>query len=204
MKARYDLIAEQWISLRHTFPPKDLALFELFEKGLPEHGQVLDLGCGHGTPVAAFLSGKGHAITGVDRSGKLLAQARQSFPEHIWEHCELEDYQPSGSYDGVVIWDSMFHLPRNEHLILLRKVSEVLQPGGLVILSSGGLEEDLPGKAGFTDFMFDVEFFYDAFPTHVLHRHCENMGFEIVCSTLVNEPDGGRDKGRLGLLLRKC
>ncbi|MBY8140130.1 class I SAM-dependent methyltransferase [Vibrio fluvialis] len=200
MKTDYDAIAEDWNRLRTHLPAPDLALFELFRCYIPPQGRVLDLGCGHGIPIAAMMTERGFTLTGVDRSERLLSLARRAMPQQEWIQSELESFEPVGHYHGVIIWDSMFHLPRHEHLTLLGKVFEALEPEGVVILSSGGSDTDLPP---FTDIMLGYEFFYDAFPVPVLLRHCREMGFRILRHELVNEPDGGRDKGRLGVVLQK-
>ncbi len=200
MKAEYDLIEEQWLGTRKTLPEKDLKLFELFEDGLCKNALILDLGCGHGTPVAKFLSNKGHRILGVDRSAKLLAHAKRQMPEHEWILDDLESYEPDQTFDGIVIWDSLFHLPRKEHIRLLRKAYNALKPAGMMIISSGGSNHEIPA---FTDFMFDVEFFYDSFPVGELLKNCETIGFKILQSSLLDEPDGERNKGRLGVVLKK-
>ncbi|EKO3943883.1 class I SAM-dependent methyltransferase [Vibrio fluvialis] len=200
MKTDYDAIAEDWNRLRTHLPAPDLALFELFRCYIPPQGRVLDLGCGHGIPIAAMMTERGFTLTGVDRSERLLSLARRAMPQQEWIQSELESFEPVGHYHGVIIWDSMFHLPRHEHLTLLGKVFEALEPEGVVILSSGGSDTDLPP---FTDIMLGHEFFYDTFPVPVLLRHCREMGFRILRHELVNEPDGGRDKGRLGVVLQK-
>ncbi|MCE7586524.1 class I SAM-dependent methyltransferase [Vibrio fluvialis] len=200
MKTDYDAIAEDWNRLRTHLPAPDFALFELFRCYIPPQGRVLDLGCGHGIPIAAMMTERGFTLTGVDRSERLLSLARSAMPQQEWIQSELESFEPVGHYHGVIIWDSMFHLPRHEHLTLLGKVFEALEPEGVVILSSGGSDTDLPP---FTDIMLGHEFFYDAFPVPVLLRHCREMGFRILRHELVNEPDGGRDKGRLGVVLQK-
>ncbi|MBY8034653.1 class I SAM-dependent methyltransferase [Vibrio fluvialis] len=200
MKTDYDAIAEDWNRLRTHLPAPDLALFELFRCYIPPQGRVLDLGCGHGIPIAAMMTERGFTLTGVDRSERLLSLARSAMPQQEWIQSELESFEPVGHYHGVIIWDSMFHLPRHEHLTLLGKVFEALEPEGVVILSSGGSDTDLPP---FTDIMLGHEFFYDAFPVSVLLRHCREMGFRILRHELVDEPDGGRDKGRLGVVLQK-
>ncbi|MBL4239721.1 class I SAM-dependent methyltransferase [Vibrio fluvialis] len=200
METDYDAIAEDWNRLRTHLPAPDLALFELFRCYIPLQGRVLDLGCGHGIPIAAMMTERGFTLTGVDRSERLLSLARSAMPQQEWIQSELESFEPVGHYHGVIIWDSMFHLPRHEHLTLLGKVFEALEPEGVVILSSGGSDTDLPP---FTDIMLGHESFYDAFPVPVLLRHCREMGFRILRHELVNEPDGGRDKGRLGVVLQK-
>lgn len=70
----------------------------------------------------------------------------------------------------------------------------------MMIISSGGSNHEIPA---FTDFMFDVEFFYDSFPVGELLKNCETIGFKILQSSLLDEPDGERNKGRLGVMLKK-
>lgn len=199
-KADYDSISEHWLNARTALPPKDHELFELFLGYLPANSKVLDLGCGHGIPVAKLISTHGHHIIGVDRSAKLLAFARKEMPEHEWILSDIENVEVNSTYDGIVIWDSLFHLPRTEHLTLLRKVSSALKPNGVLILSSGGSETDIPA---FTDQMFGQIFSYDSFPINQFLQHGIDSGLEVIRSVLVNEPNGKRDKGRLGVILQK-
>lgn len=199
-KAEYDLIANQWCSVRTELPDADMTLFDLFLDNLQPNAKILDLGCGHGTPVAKLMSRHGHRILGVDRSAKLLEYAKRDLPEHEWIQSDLESYQPIDKFDGIIIWDSMFHLPREEHITLLKKAFNALKYKGVIILSSGGSKYDNPA---FTGSMFNHEFFYDSFTIQELLDICEGIGLRIIQTKLVNEPDGGRDKGRLGMVLKK-
>ncbi|PUA27300.1 MAG: hypothetical protein B0W54_11930 [Cellvibrio sp. 79] len=133
MKADYNSIAEHWRNARKALPQKDRELFELFLNELPANSRVLDLGCGHGIPVAKLISDQGHRITGVDHSEKLLTFAQIEMPEHEWLLNDLENVEVTDNYNGIVIWDSLFHLPRQEHLTLLRKAWSALQPKEKII-----------------------------------------------------------------------
>ncbi|WP_039912656.1 class I SAM-dependent methyltransferase [Cellvibrio mixtus] len=196
----YDSIERHWLHARKALPPKDRELFELFLGTLPINSKILDLGCGHGAPIATLLATGGHKIVGIDRSEKLLGYARNTLPEHEWILSDLEDFEPADSYDGIVIWDSLFHLPRANQLTLLRKAAASLKPKGMLILSSGGSENDIPP---FTDQMFGHTFFYDSFTVNQLLQHCSELGLNVIKSILLNTPDGKRDKGRLGVVLQK-
>ena len=196
----YDLIAKDWKAARTRLPDKDRALFDCFIENLPANARLLDLGCGHGLPVIGLLSGEGREITGVDGSQKLLDQARENFPGAIFEQGDIQTYQINQDFDGVILWDVLFHLPRETHRAILEKIHALLPNDGQLILSSGGSDVDLPP---FTDYMFGVEFFYDSYPVREFVGLCEDVGFAARRQLLVNEPDGGRDKGRLGLLLVK-
>lgn len=201
MKADYDLISDDWANLRKTLPEKDNALFEFFIEKLPERAEILDLGCGTGVPIAKLLSDNGFRVTGVDRSANLLAKAGENVPSADFLRAEMEDYKIAGVYGGVVLWDALFHLPRAEHRAILEKVFDSLTLGGLLILSSGGSQESLPP---FVDFMFGVPFFYDAHPVNAFIDICNDIGFAVARYELLNEPDGDRDKGRIGVVLSKA
>jgi hypothetical protein len=113
---------------------------------------------------------------------------------------ELEDYPVSGTWDGVVLFDAIFHLPRSTHEPLLGRIFAALPQGGVLVMTSGGSAGD---EGPFIDTMFGVEFFYDAFPRDELVTRCAALGFRVETSVMLNEPDGLRDKGRLGLLLSR-
>ncbi|OAN11592.1 methyltransferase [Photobacterium jeanii] len=200
MKAEYDLIAEQWLAARVELPEKDQQLLDRFIQLLPPNPRVLDLGCGSGVPIAKSLVNQGCAITGVDRSKCLLEHAQHLMPEQTWVHSELEDYCPADSFDGIMFWDSIFHIPRTEHTSLLKMAFSALKPKGVLMLSSGGSDKNIPA---FTDYMFEQQFYYDALPMEELISLCRTIGFTLEQRVMVNQPDGKRDKGRLGLLLRK-
>ncbi|WP_083704607.1 trans-aconitate 2-methyltransferase [Motiliproteus sp. MSK22-1] len=200
MKANYDLICEQWKAVRNEMPGKDSELFDFFLNGLPRPSKVLDLGCGSGLPIAKRLTESGFSVVGIDRSEKLLEQARENVPQGEFLTAEIESYDIDTEYSGVVLWDCLFHLPREQHRLILEKVYQTLPKGGLLMLSSGGSDIDQPP---FTDFMFGVEFFYDSYTPDILIALCDKIGFTVEKFIVVNKPDGANDKGRIGMILSK-
>jgi 2-polyprenyl-3-methyl-5-hydroxy-6-metoxy-1,4-benzoquinol methylase len=200
MSTSYDQIASQWIKHRTQLPPLDQTLFDAFIKQLPKHAHLLDLGCGSGFPIHKLMLDNGFSLLGIDSSKALLKHAQTHLPQGCFELQNLTDIKLTRTYQGIILWDALFHLPRHEHAPLLQKAFAALEPNGVMILSSGGSETDIPA---FRDFMFDVEFHYDAHTITALKDLCTSIGFEIMQFEALNKPDGGRDKGRIGLLLRK-
>ncbi|WP_017054440.1 class I SAM-dependent methyltransferase [Vibrio genomosp. F6] len=200
MKANYDLISQQWAEIRKELPTPDKVLFNEFIHCLPLNARLLDLGCGTGVPIDQLMLKHGYQVLGVDCSEKLLEVARDLLPEAHFVQAELETYDIESSYQGIIMWDCLFHIPREHHEPILSKVYRALEMGGVAIISSGGSEQNIPA---FTGTMFDVEFYYDAYPVDDLVNLCKKIGFSILKQKLVNKPDGIRDKGRLGLLLIK-
>jgi SAM-dependent methyltransferase len=199
-RADYDRIAASWIPARRDLPPRDAALIDDFMARLPASGRVLDLGCGTGRPIAMQLAERGFALHGVDRSAALLAEARRNVPGATFEQADVASWPMTGRWDGIVIFDVLFHLPRAIQEQIIARARTALDPGGLLLLTAGGSSGDV---GPFTDTMFGAEFWYDAFPRAELVRRCVAIGFKVEVEVLLNEPDGGRDKGRLGLLLTR-
>ena len=200
MKANYDLICDQWKIARKNMPGKDIELFDFFLSGLSKKSKILDLGCGSGLPIAKRLAELDFSVVGIDRSEKLLEQARENVPNGLFLKDEIESYEIDVEYSGVVLWDCLFHLPREQHRPLLAKIYQILPKGGLLMLSSGGSDIDQPP---FTDFMFGVEFFYDSYTPDILISICDEIGFTTEKVIVVNKPDGTNDKGRVGMVLSK-
>jgi SAM-dependent methyltransferase len=197
-RADYDRIAAAWNDARRELPARDAALIDAFIARLPARGRVLDLGCGTGRPIAMRLAEHGFPVHGVDGSMELLAQARRNVPAATFEQGDVASWPMTGRWDGIVIFDVLFHLPRDVQAQIIARARDALAPGGPLLLTAGGNVADI---GPFTDTMFGAEFWYDAFPRAELVKRCQALGYRVDVEVLLNEPDGGRDKGRLGLLL---
>ena len=75
----YDDIARTYHKQCDKF--KSNELLAGFSALLPPGGDVLDVGCGAGVPVARFLVLAGFKVTGVDASSSMLKLARIHVPE---------------------------------------------------------------------------------------------------------------------------
>jgi SAM-dependent methyltransferase len=62
----YERHASDWDAERRALPWVDRPWIDFFAGLLPAGGNVLDLGCGGGDPVATALAAHGMNITGVD------------------------------------------------------------------------------------------------------------------------------------------
>lgn len=196
-RTSYNQIASAWDEARSTFG-RERKYFDAFLDGIPAPSSFLDLGCGTGRPVAEHLLGLGHRVTGVDQAERLLALARERFPEGRWIEARLEDFEPTETYAGVVCWDALFHLPREVHEGILARVAGCLDPGGRLMLSVGGSEHP-----AFTDTMFGETFFYDSHPPERVLEILSVLAFELLVAEFLDLPTSGRDKGRFAIVARK-
>jgi SAM-dependent methyltransferase len=97
---------------------------------IPVGGTVLDLGCGAGL-VTADLTTRARVV-GVDISLAQLELARRNAPAARFVRADMVDlaFAP-GSFDAVVAFWTLIHVPRVFHASLLEGVHTWLRSGGL-------------------------------------------------------------------------
>src|SRR5690606_3687165 len=115
---------------------------------VPPGGRVLDLGCGAGEPIAAYLLAQGRAVTGLDFSPAMLRLARSRFPAARWIEGDMRMLDLAGRFHGIVGWDSFFHLTRDEQRALIPRLARHLAPGGGMLLTVGPEEGEALGRVG--------------------------------------------------------
>ena len=108
-----------------------------FAACLPEGGRVLDLGCGAGEPIARWFMAEGFTLTGVDFAGAMLDIARQRWPEGDWRQADMRSLDLGERFDGIIAWDSFFHLTEAEQRETLRRMAAHLAPGGSLLFTAG-------------------------------------------------------------------
>ncbi|MFD6156341.1 class I SAM-dependent methyltransferase [Nocardia sp. NPDC060256] len=105
-------------------------LTELCDR-VPVGGVVLDLGCGSGIPVARTLTRAGRRVVGVDISAGQIDRARRLVPEAEFIQSDAAAVTfPAGSFDAVVCFYALIHMPLNEQFALLNKIAIWLRRGG--------------------------------------------------------------------------
>ena len=110
--------------------------FERFLIGLPKGSHILDLGCGAGEPVARCMIDAGFNVTGVDISDKMIALARIRFARHRWFRMDMRAAAMDRKFHGIVAWDSLFYLRREEQAAMIVRAAGWLEPGGMLLFSS--------------------------------------------------------------------
>lgn len=128
----------------------------LFERGwlerfcahLPEGGRILDLGCGAGEPIARFFIERGHRVTGIDFAAPMLDLARLRWPDGDWRLADMRSLDLDERFDGIVGWDSFFHLTPDEQRAGLPRIAAHVADGGALLLTVGPGEGEVTGHVG--------------------------------------------------------
>lgn len=92
---------------------------------------IVDLGCGTGQHAALLKRRHPDArVIGLDSSAAMLAQARALGADVEWVQADLATWSPDGPLDLIFANASLQWLP--EHEALLRRLTGLLAPGGVI------------------------------------------------------------------------
>lgn len=133
--------APTWDETMEPSGPKHIAVAKL--AGVKESSRVLDLGCGTGIMVPAYLACGAAEVIGLDLSEGMIscAQKKWADTENIRFICtDVLDFEDSASpdesgFDAVVIYNAYPHFP--DKAALIKKVAGLLRPGGRFLVAHG-------------------------------------------------------------------
>lgn len=176
VKRAYDDIADEWHKFR-----KDCAInkcIEDFEKLLPPHSEILDVGCGTGSPIAAYLAEKGHRVTGIDISTKMLRKARAlNLVNARFVNTDFLDFVTDTAFDAVIAFDSLWHIAYSRQESIYPKLASLIKSGGLLLFTHGRTSGEVTGE------MYGETFYYSALDSARVRNLLTNNGFEILTFT---------------------
>lgn len=117
-----------------------------FLSSVPPGGTVLDLGCGMAEPMADYVVGQGRRVVGVDSSPSLIALARRRFPGQDWIVGDMRVLALGRRVDGILAWDSVFHLSGADQRAMFAVFAAHASPGAPLMFTSGRDEGEAIGE----------------------------------------------------------
>jgi cyclopropane fatty-acyl-phospholipid synthase-like methyltransferase len=187
VEAGYDAMAERYQAWGAGVKgdPRDRFL-DLVMSRLADGARMLDLGCGQGLPSTARLAER-FQVTGVDISAEQLRHARQNLATAELIQADIAEiaFAP-GSFDGVVSFYALGHLPRERLGPLFGRVRSWLQPHG-VFLTTLGVGDDADGH----ETWLGVPMFFSSHPPERNRQLLRQAGLRIEVDELVTmqEPE---------------
>ena len=99
-------------------------------------GPTADIGCGSGRD-AAWLTERGFPATGYDASEGLLTEARRRHPQVRFQQAALPALGgvEAASFANVLCETVIMHLPASDISASVRRLVDILTPGGTLYLS---------------------------------------------------------------------
>ncbi|MEO1794229.1 MAG: methyltransferase domain-containing protein [Pseudomonadota bacterium] len=150
---------------------------------LPEGGHACDLGAGSGW-AAAYMKTEGFAVTALDGSAGLAAQARRRYGLDVTV-MRFEEFNVHAVFDGIWAAWSLHHAPRAAFPDILTRVVAGLKTGGVLYLAMKG------GRGEGRDKLDRLYAYYEA---DELRAHLSERGMRVETFETFEGPsfDGSR------------
>ena len=195
----YDAISDRYLAWSDLWPSATrLRYLGLAVELIAAVSDVLELGCGAGIPMTAALA-EGRAVTGIDISAAQIAAARRNVPAATFTQADMTalDFEPE-SFDAVVAFYALTHVPRDEQGELLGRIRRWLRPGGLFLASM--CADDEPGDVE-ADWL-GVDMYFSHFGAKANRRLVERAGLVIERAEIAVEPEDRHDTRFLWVVAR--
>ena len=142
----YERHANDYVADRGRQLRNERAWLDRFTKLLPHGATILDLGCGSAEPIARHLIEQGFAVDGVDTSPTLIALCRTRFPDRSWHIADMRTFAPGRTFNGLLAWDSFFHLSADDQRGMFSVFRQHAAPGTVLMFTSGSLHGESVGS----------------------------------------------------------
>ena len=182
----YECHACEWDADRRKAGWNDKPWHDRFIAALPQGAAVLDLGCGSGSPVARHMVECGLQVTGVDASPSLVSLCRERLPDQIWIVADMRSLALGRRFDGVLAWDSFFHLKPDDQRAMFGVFAAHAAPTATLMFNTGPSYGVAIGSYR-GDPLYHASLNADEYEVLL-----DKSGFEVVAHAVEDEQAGGR------------
>jgi len=72
-----------------------------------------------------------------NESARLIAHCRRQFPQQTWHIADMRSLRIDRSFDGILAWDSFFHLAHDDQRNMFPTFARHAAPGAVLMFTSG-------------------------------------------------------------------
>jgi ubiquinone/menaquinone biosynthesis C-methylase UbiE len=194
----YDQVAGDYARLEEEGKWPRLRWLNVLLSKLEPDSSILDLGCGSGDPADIEVASE-HRITGVDISRVQIDLACKNIPSGRFIQGDAGTVKFSeASFDAVISFYSLEHIPRREHTNILQRIHHWLRPEGYLLFSveAGDYNDEMGVWLG-------VPMFISCFDPETIREMVAKVGFEILETTIETQVERGNKIPYLWILARK-
>ncbi|MGB8621307.1 MAG: methyltransferase domain-containing protein, partial [Paracoccaceae bacterium] len=108
--------------------------------------QVLDLGCGPGKPIAAYLTERRAQVTGVDGAPEMIALFRAALPNADAIEADMRGLALGRRFNAILAWNSFFHLSADDQRAMFPVFAAHSEPRAVLMFTSGQTAGEAVGE----------------------------------------------------------
>ncbi len=144
--ALYERHARDYVADRRRVEWDESGWLDRFSALLSPGASILDIGCGCGEPIAKQLIERGFAVDGVDSAPTLVAMCRERYPHRTWYQADMRSLALDRPYDGLLAWDSFFHLAPDDQRAMFPVFARHAGVGAALLFTSGTSDGEAIGS----------------------------------------------------------
>jgi SAM-dependent methyltransferase len=152
---------------------------------MPRGGTILDLGCGSGEPLVRDIVNAGYNVCGVDAAPAMIELCRSRFPDQTWIVADMRGLSLGQRFDGVLAWDSFFHLTRDDQRRMFPVFAAHAGPGTALMFTSGPRDGEAMGT------WQDEPLYHASLAPEEYRATLAANGFEVVAHVAEDPTCGG-------------
>jgi trans-aconitate methyltransferase len=99
-----------------------------------------------GEPIARYILEAGHDVVGLDSSPSMIELCRERFPTSEWLVADMRQLALGRQFDGLLAWDSFFHLHMDEQRGMFARFAAHARTGAPLMFTSGQSEGEAIGS----------------------------------------------------------
>jgi len=110
--------------------------------------RVLDLGCGPGRPIAAYLADRRCRITGVDAAPTMVDLFAANLPGAEAVEADMRGLELGEVFDVILAWNSLFHLSTDHQRAMFATFAAHAHDRTVLLFTSGPDAGEATGTVG--------------------------------------------------------
>ncbi|PJI91544.1 methyltransferase family protein [Yoonia maricola] len=147
--------------------------------------RVLDLGCGSGQPMAAYMAERGATLTGVDATETMTRLYTQTLPQAEVIKADMRTLDLARDFDAILAWASFFHLSADDQRAMFARFAAHSTARTTLMFTSGHIAGEAIGQVA------NAPIYHASLDPAEYQQLLEDNGFKVLRYTPEDPSCGG-------------
>ncbi|MEH2920902.1 class I SAM-dependent DNA methyltransferase [Samsonia erythrinae] len=145
-----------------------------FLSDIPPNSDIVDIGCGSGTPLGGYIINQGYNLTGIDSSSPLIELCVKRHPFSKWIIGDMRTLSLNKTFNRILVWDSFFHLTQDDQRKMFPIFKAHSRKGAMLMFTSGTYDGEVIGR------LFGDDLYHASLSPEEYRNQLDSNGFDII------------------------